>query len=174
MNVHPVGRITQLLRTSRVARYATTTVAALGLVVGPAGVASAAPSVTPASVPSAILQSASFTFNTQDDDKDGDTQLRLEVLDNQNHVVAIANGTFGLFKDQSQNGPIPLRVRGGITEGSLVGGHLDVLITPNGNDTWKFDGEVDINFDSDFQFTTFGRTVLSQSNRELNLPLDIF
>jgi len=174
MTIHPLGRITRLLGTHRTARRATTALAVLGLVLAPAGIASAAPSAVPASVPGAILQSASFTFNTMDDDKDFDTQLRLEVLDNQNRVVGITNGTFGQFKDQTQNGPFPLRIRGGITEASLVGGHLDVLITPNGNDTWKFDGEVDLGFDSDFQFTSIGRTVLSQSNRELRLPLDIF
>ncbi|MFL6075271.1 MAG: hypothetical protein ACJ73S_17895 [Mycobacteriales bacterium] len=121
--------------------------------------------------PGATLTSASITFFTLDDDKDGDTQLTVQVLDNSGRAVAVFSGQPGLFDDQSTH-TIPLRIRSGVSFDSLSAGHLRISIQPNGDDTWKFGFEQDLNFsDGDFIPTLIDRTSLSEDNKVFTTPL---
>jgi hypothetical protein len=144
--------------------------AGVALLLGWTGAASAAPvshasSVKPAAT-GAILTGAVITFNTFDDDKDGDTFVRATVT-GANGLAAVTSGFFGLFPDQSTKGPFRMALRSGVTWDSLTDNHVHITITPNGNDTWKFGFEVDLTFsDGSFEPLFQDFTVLSQSNRD--------
>jgi hypothetical protein len=153
----------------RIRRLLFAATATAALVLGSAGAASAASNTHAGGVKptlaGATLTGATITFNTFNDDKDGDTFVRTTVTGT-NGLAAVTSGFYGLFPDQSTHGPFNLTVRSGVTWESLTDNHVGITITPNGNDTWKFGFEVDLKFSDgsvEPEFQDF--TVLSQGNR---------
>lgn len=160
------------MRNMKLARAAAVTVASTALILGGVSAASAAPA--PGAIASsgvhphaagATLTSASISFFTLDDNKDFDTLLTIQVRTAGGTVVASKTGFFGEFRDQSTT-TIPLPIRSGISWEALQGGSVRLTIQPNGNDTWKFGYELDLNFsDGDFVPTTESRLSLSEDNK---------
>ena len=57
------------------------------------------------------LSNASISFHTNDEDKDDDTHVTVDVRDRNNVVAAHVDNDFGHFDDHSDNGPFALVVR---------------------------------------------------------------
>jgi hypothetical protein len=93
------------------------------------------------------LHTAAVSFRTNDDDKDHDTNVTLEVRDHVGELAARISDTFGAFHDQTSNGPYELEVLNGTQKSELKNGTVLIRIDPKGNDTWRCNVEVDLHFD---------------------------
>lgn len=153
--------------------------AGAALMLGLAGTANAA---TPHSVahPSSVkpldvganLISATITFTTTNDNKDGDSQLTVQVLNSSGVVKAQAIGFFGQFGNGSTN-TVVLRVKPNVKFETLNGGTLRLGFQPNGDDTWKFGYDLSLDFsDGDFSETVEQNVVLSTDDNSHSHPLD--
>src|SRR3954453_15036719 len=152
-------------RARMIRRLAVTLAAGAALLLGSTGAANAATNGTSPSLAGATLTGAQITFNTFNDDKDGDTFVRVTV-NGDNGLAAVTSGFFGLFPDQSPRGPFRMTVRSGVKWETLTDNHVVITITPNGNDTWKFGFEADLMFsDGSIEPEFLDFTVLSQSSR---------
>lgn len=56
------------------------------------------------------LESAKITFQTGDDDKRKESSLDISVRDNTDQIIAKAVDSFGLFDNNTVNGPFDLQV----------------------------------------------------------------
>ena len=56
------------------------------------------------------LASAKITFETGDDDKRKESSLNISVLDNSGNIVAQAVDSYGLFDNNSVNGPFDVPI----------------------------------------------------------------
>lgn len=92
------------------------------------------------------LTNASIKFHTNDDDKDGDTHVTVEVRDFNQVVAARIDSDFGKFRDQTDNGPFQLSVKNASTKTDMQRGNVTIRINPNGNDTWRFNFYLDLLF----------------------------
>ncbi|WP_405656890.1 hypothetical protein [Streptomyces sp. RK9] len=107
------------------------------------------------------LQQVSITFFTVDQNKDHDTHVRITVYDRNNRTIALADGTYGEFRERTYSPRIELEVTREIPLSQLRGGRARVRIeiTPNGNDTWTF------NFRAPFLFTEGASAEVYQRER---------
>lgn len=116
---------------------------------------------------SATLIRASAHFTTLDDDKNDDTLLDIAVRLMNGTVVASAQGIFGRFGDNSDADPIDLQIPALATRGALKTGNVRIAITPQGNDTWRFNVFVDLFFnDGSHLMAKANRLELKETSRE--------
>jgi hypothetical protein len=114
------------------------------------------------------LISGSARFHTNDDDKDGDTVLSIYV-DGPMGRVAQVEGIQGHFDNNSDNGPFMLTVVRPISRGDLPACRTRVHIDPNGHDTWRFNYEIDLQFDDAPAFAkNWTGLALDQDNRDFS------
>ncbi|MFD8307031.1 hypothetical protein ACFV29_32515 [Streptomyces sp. NPDC059690] len=167
------------MRGKRLGRTIAAALASIALLLGWAGVASAAPghraapsnNLRPADV-GATLTSAKITFLTSGEDKDGDTTVSIKVVTAAGKTAASAFDTFGRFGDGSVV-PVNLLVRKNITWDALQGGTVRLHIQPNGDDTWKFGYRLDLTFDDgDVSQTIVNRVSMSEDNRDHMDPIE--
>jgi len=105
--------------------------------------------------PDALLSRADITFHTNDDDKDADTRVDVQVrLSDQRTVVAQMSNYLGHFPDHSDAGPFTLLMVQPVSRSRLQTGNVDILIAatttlpPFGHgDTWRFNFVVDLLFE---------------------------
>jgi hypothetical protein len=95
----------------------------------------------------AVLTRASVSFHTNDEDKDGDSRVEVTVRLMDQTVVASIADEFGHFDDHSEAGPFDLLITQAASRGALKTGSAAVKISPNGNDTWRFNFFLDLLFD---------------------------
>ena len=95
----------------------------------------------------AVLTRASVSFHTNDEDKDDDSRVEVTVRLMDQTVVASIADEFGHFDDQSEAGPFDLLITQAASRGALKTGSVAVKISPNGNDTWRFNFFLDLLFD---------------------------
>ncbi|HXJ79095.1 MAG TPA: hypothetical protein VMS64_10480 [Candidatus Methylomirabilis sp.] len=96
----------------------------------------------------ALLSRASVTFHTNDEDKDADSRVEVTVQLMDDTLVASITDEFGHFDDHSDAGPFELLITDSTaTRGALKTGHVSVKITPNGDDTWRFNFFLDLVFE---------------------------
>jgi len=95
----------------------------------------------------AILTRASVSFHTNDEDKDDDSRVEVTVRLMDQTVVASIADEFGHFDDHSEAGPFDLLITQAASRGALKTGSVAVKISPNGNDTWRFNFFLDLLFD---------------------------
>ncbi|WP_165401316.1 Ig-like domain-containing protein [Herbihabitans rhizosphaerae] len=122
------------------------------------------PSAT-AEQPSAepILQRIDVFFHTNDNDKDHDTRLKVVITDRNGGEVADVEGEFGQFKDNTDHGPFPMRVKVPAPVSLINGGLTTMTIDPNGDDTWKFNLRLVMHFsNSEPKHFDFGGTEMSE------------
>lgn len=86
-------------------------------------------------------------IHTDDGDKDADTHVTVEVRDEGGTIAARIDDDFGLFTDQSDNGPFDLELMNKSTKSSLRSGTVEIRVDPKGNDVWKFNYFLDLMFD---------------------------
>jgi hypothetical protein len=101
----------------------------------------------------ASLESAAVSFRTNDEDKDHDTNVTVEVRDRGGELAARISDTFGAFHDQTSNGPYELQVLNGTQKSELKNGTVLVRVDPKGDDTWRCNVEVDLHFDDNSTLT---------------------
>ncbi len=118
------------------------------------------------------LANASIKFHTNDDDKDGDTHVTVEVRDFNQVVAARVDNDFGHFDNNSDNGPFGLAVQNASEKDLMQRGAVKIRIDPNGHDTWKFNFFLDLVF-ADGSHLSGGADglTLSQDGREQTFGL---
>jgi hypothetical protein len=92
------------------------------------------------------LSNASIKFHTNDEDKDDDTHVTVTVRDDNNAVVALVSNDFGHFDDHGDSGPFGMAIQNPSEQERIVRGNVTVRIDPNGNDTWRFNFFMDMQF----------------------------
>jgi hypothetical protein len=95
----------------------------------------------------AILRNANIIFHTNDEDKDDDTNVTVNVFDSDGVLAARIQNDFGHFNDHSESGPYALIIHNPSLKSVLQNGNVTIRIDPNGNDTWRFNFLVDLVFD---------------------------
>jgi hypothetical protein len=91
------------------------------------------------------LVNANITFHTNDEDKDDDTVVYVSVQKGTT-VAAQITDRFQHFNDHSDAGPFDLEIVTPLTRDDLKTGNMTIAITPNGNDTWRFNFFLDLRF----------------------------
>jgi hypothetical protein len=72
-----------------------------------------------------VLIGSWVSFRTNDDNKDDDTQVNIQVFDKYGNLAAETDNSWGEFKDGSNNGPYNLEVvNNAATKTDLIGGKL--------------------------------------------------
>jgi hypothetical protein len=95
----------------------------------------------------AKLAHSTIRFHTNDEDKDDDTHVTVTVTDSHN-VAARVDDDFGHFDDDSDSGPFSLSVQTTSSKGELQRyGSVTIRVDPNGDDTWRFNFFLDLEFD---------------------------
>jgi hypothetical protein len=113
------------------------------------------PSIAVPPPPDPLLTRASVTFHTNDDDKDNDTLVEVEVrLSDQRTVVAKLSDYLGHFPDHRDAGPFTLLMVHPVRRSQLRTGNVNILASANTTfppfghgDTWRFNFVVDLVFD---------------------------
>lgn len=120
----------------------------------------------------AKLANCNISFHTNDDDKDWDTELTVIVYDEDKKVAARISNNFGKFPNDSNNGPFSLTIYNQSSIDKLQKGSVDIKISPNGNDTWKFNFFLDLQFDDGSRLSGGADgLVLTQNNRSQSFGL---
>src|SRR6266404_5892643 len=91
------------------------------------------------------LSSARVFFRTTNDDKDGDTNVLVNV-ECSSGTIASMSGTFGHWNDNSDNGPFGMNVLIGQPKNQISGCRAHLIEGPNGHDEWHFDWWVELSF----------------------------
>jgi hypothetical protein len=94
------------------------------------------------------LTDTSILFRTNDDDKDADTNVTVEVRDNTGELFARISNSFGKFDDQTTNGPFDLELLNRPDKRHVDGGNVLIRIDPKGNDEWHFNFQLECRFDN--------------------------
>jgi hypothetical protein len=90
------------------------------------------------------LESAKITFQTGDDDKRKESSLDIAVRDNSDQIIARAVDSYGLFDNNTVNGPFDLQVLNPADISTVkTGGSLVLSWTPwsggiGNTDEWHF------------------------------------
>ena len=93
------------------------------------------------------LANAKIEFHTNDEDKDYDTHVTVDVTDFDNVLCAHVDNDFGHFDDQSNNGPFELEIINASSKDACQRGNVRIRIDPNGHDTWRFNFTLILIFD---------------------------
>jgi hypothetical protein len=100
------------------------------------------------------LKAANIKFHTTDDDKDADTHVTVIVRDEEGTMAARIDDDFGLFTDQSDNGPFDLELLNKSSKGALRSGTGEIRVDPKGEDEWHFNYFVDLLFTDESHLTS--------------------
>jgi hypothetical protein len=120
----------------------------------------------------ALLTSATIKFHTNNEDKDSDTHVTIDVNTQNDANAAHLDNDFGHFDDHSDNGPYNLVVNGGFTKSTLQSGYVLIRIDPNGHDTWRFNFALDLVFsDQSHMYSDDSNLELTQDRREQTFGL---
>jgi hypothetical protein len=98
------------------------------------------------------LTSARITFQTGDDDKRKESSLEISVRDKSNQIIAQAVDSYGLFDNNTVNGPFDLQILNPVHISAVKsGGSLVLSWTPWANsigntDEWHFGLSLDLAF----------------------------
>jgi hypothetical protein len=123
----------------------------------------------------ATLTGGTVTFHTNDDDKDYNTSVTVNVLLGETRVAGTRN-LFANFRNNSDDGPFALMVwNTAITRDELLkrGGAVLIYIAPSGNDTWRFNFLVDLIFSDGAHLISRANGVeLTQAAREQRFGIE--
>lgn len=95
--------------------------------------------------PPPTLSSARVFFRTTDNDKDGDTNIVVNV-ECTSGTIATVSGTFGRWPDNTDNGPFGMNVLIGQRQNQISGCRAHLIEQPNGSDEWHFTWWVELTF----------------------------
>jgi hypothetical protein len=122
----------------------------------------------------ATLTEATVTFHTNDENKDHDTNVTIEVRDRNGQLAARVSNTFGAFDDHTEDGPYNLPIVNHSDKSDLQGGNVLLRVDPVGDDTWRFNLFVNLLFDDGSHLTVVadGLEVNEESERQQTFGLD--
>jgi hypothetical protein len=119
------------------------------------------------------LVGANITFHTNDEDKDNDTLVSVSVQTSTATVAAQIEDVFQHFGDHSDAGPYDLLLVNQLTRDQLKTGNMTIGITPNGNDTWRFNFFLDLRFsDGSHLFARASRLQLTENFNGQNFGIE--
>jgi hypothetical protein len=108
---------------------------------------------------------AKITFQTNDEDKNDDTLVLVSVRNSATTIAAQIEDRFQHFNDHSDAGPFDLLVVNPLPRDQLKTGNMTIQITPNGNDTWRFNLFLDLRFsDGSHLFARASRLQLTETH----------
>jgi hypothetical protein len=120
----------------------------------------------------AVLTGVRVVYRTRDDNKDHDTRLESWINMSGGREAAYAS-RYGEYDDWSEH-VVDLTPKTNVMrKADIRGSWLQIRVTPNGNDTWRFRCEVTLYFsDGSFHSKSFPEpTTLDQGSRQANKPL---
>jgi hypothetical protein len=82
-----------------------------------------------------LLSDFNISFHTNSDDKDHDTAVDAYVWDNDHPIVSGSDHSNTKYDDNSDHS---FTMSGSLVPTAMAGKYLRICISPNGNDTWKF------------------------------------
>jgi len=124
-----------------------------------------------ATAPDAHLAAAFVTFTTNDDDKDFDTLVRVNVEDPFGRIAADFTDFGTQYVDNTVHGPFSMHPDTGVVAAALNTGRVRVQIVPNGHDTWRFGYELTLFFTDGTSFVIRAANLsLSESSTQLTTP----
>jgi hypothetical protein len=122
--------------------------------------------------PEPTLRAANVKFHTNDDDKNEDTHLTVVVRDEEGNISARIDDDFGLFRDQSDNGPFDLELLNKSPKTALRSGTVEIRIDPANTDVWKFNYFLDLLFTDESHLTSEAQGLrLSEVDKEQQFAL---
>jgi hypothetical protein len=104
-----------------------------------------------------ILTSALVSFHTNDDDKDADSAVMVDLRSSSGPTnagpatrelndVAVLPAMSGLFPDGSNQGPFQMKLTGTTKKSRFKYGLCLIWFYPNGHDTWRFNMSLELSF----------------------------
>ncbi|HST17665.1 MAG TPA: hypothetical protein VLK36_08345 [Gaiellaceae bacterium] len=76
------------------------------------------------------------------------------MRDSEGTIAARIDDDFGLFTDQSDNGPFDLELKNQSSKTALRTGTVEIRVDPKGNDVWKFNYFLDMMFSDGSHLTS--------------------
>jgi len=116
----------------------------------------------------AVLTGAWISFYTNNEDKDSDSHVTVQVFKNDGDLAAQTDNDFGHFDDHSNNGPYNLEVLNNAPiKSALAGGKVLIRMDPNGHDTWRFNFTLRLRFsDGSSRNVAANNLELTQNRRQ--------
>ena len=90
-----------------------------------------------------------LTFHTNTAGKNSDTHVTVTVRTKNGIIAARIDNDFGLFTENSENGPYDLEIINQAHKNELMGGSTTIRIDPSGNNIWQFNFFLDLIFPDD-------------------------
>jgi len=115
------------------------------------------------------LESLILTFETTNDDKDGDTVVSISI---DNRTTAMGGGSVGGGQhwDDWSSHAAAVRVSNRIDFYQAGQGHMNVTIHPNGDDEWHFNVRLDMGFAGGFKrWVTWSGINLAEDRPSIDL-----
>jgi hypothetical protein len=129
-------------------------------------------------MPDPTLSTAQITFETTDDDKRKESILDIRVVDKDDNIVARASSAYGLFDNNTTNGPFGLNVLDQVKKSKLKpGGNVTITWTPwsgglGNHDEWHFNMFLDLVFsDNEHVVVDENSLILSYNQNMLTFGL---
>lgn len=117
------------------------------------------------------LTSVECVFKTTTNDKDHDTVVDVTLKRSDDTVVADKGGISGHYNDHSTH-HVALQVRGSSKRNEMNGSTLNVHISPNGNDKWEFDLDLELKWsDGSKAQKSFNGNVLTQDDPTMSVAV---
>jgi len=122
----------------------------------------------------AKLLYSNISFHTNNEDKDSDTHVTVELYDYYGNIVARTDNDFGHFSDNSNNGPYGLMMLAHAkTLAEMARGSMLIRIDPNGHDTWRFNFTLTLSFEQNYTMTCHANGLdLNQDRKQQTFGLD--
>jgi hypothetical protein len=118
-----------------------------------------------------ILTSAFASFHTNDDDKDHDTILTITIEKGRDEFAKVT-GITGTFGDHSDHGPFGVTIQGRVSKTDVDGATTTLKIQTNGNDTWRFNYVLELQFsDGSHQTWAWSHQELKENRNILKLEM---
>jgi hypothetical protein len=113
-----------------------------------------------------------ISFHTNDEDKDGNTQVTVILREPNGAIAARIADDLGHFNDNSTSSDFALTVLDPTDRDTLLSGTITLRIDPNGEDTWRFNYLLRLIFnDGSSVFFERDGLELTEGNREVSFPL---
>jgi hypothetical protein len=97
------------------------------------------------------LTSATVTFTSLQDGKDTDSAVTVQLLRDNNELVAEARTAGTKYDDHSSAPPLALSVEGPLSDVDAREALLRLQLTPDGRDTWTFNVRMTLSFTNNNQ-----------------------
>jgi hypothetical protein len=124
-------------------------------------------------VQQAYLTKVTVSFFTRDDDKDHDTRIIVYLYLPDGRAIGKTEIPNEYFPDNTRQGPFPLSLNEKPMIGEIMRGTTTIRISPNGNDTWRFDYRIELHFsDRNHIVKDYKGIELNENNKDITFQLN--